>query len=122
MLHRTLIAIAVLAFAMLLAAADAAGPFDGKWVGTAPEAGDCGVLTVTLVVANNQITGTVAGKHGSPTIRTGAIATDGTANVTYAIGNSSSAFSGTIKFVGNAFSGRFQTVCGFRDTTGARVQ
>ena len=46
--------------------ARSAGPYDGKWSGQGPEKGDCGVLTVTLVISDNKITGTVTGKHGSP--------------------------------------------------------
>jgi hypothetical protein len=57
-----------LVFLEAVAPASSAGQYDGRWVGTAPEAGDCGVLTVTMMIGSNTITGFVSGKHGSPSI------------------------------------------------------
>jgi hypothetical protein len=108
----------VLMAAMACVNANAAGPFDGKWVGTAPEAGDCGQLLVTLVVADGTITGTVAGKHGAPPIESGRIATDGTAQLRYA---GKQGFRANVKFVGDGFRGTFDTFCGTRATVGSRV-
>jgi len=107
---------ALIALTMGSAVASAAGPYDGKWVGTAAEAGDCGVLTVTLIVKDNAITGTVNGKHGTPPIDSGTVAPDGTALVTYA----PRAFKGNIRFTGNRFIGNFNSVCGVRAVTGSR--
>jgi hypothetical protein len=93
----------------------APGPFDGKWVGTAPEAGDCGVLTVTLMVADNLLTGTVSGKKGSPPIVATSLGSDGAAKVRYA------QFEGSLRLSGAQFTGSFNTFCGMRSVTGAKV-
>jgi len=95
-----------------------AGPFDGTWVGAAPEARDCGVLSVTLVIGENKITGTVSGKHGSPRITSGAVGPNGTAQVTYA---PNLGFSGTVQFSGDRFTGTFGSVCGARSVSGRKV-
>jgi len=110
---------AVIALGVNFSVASAAGSYDGKWVGTAPEAGDCGLLTVTLFVKDNAISGTVSGKHGAPAIDSGTIAADGTALVTYAPG---AAFKGNLRFSGNQFAGNFNSVCGTRAVTGSRSQ
>jgi hypothetical protein len=96
---------------------EAAGPFDGKWVGTAPDAGDCGPLVVTLNITDGKITGTVAGKHGSPPIDSGVVKPDGTAHVMY---SPRTHFEGDVRFFGNTFKGSFATFCGKRETTGSR--
>jgi hypothetical protein len=96
----------------------AAGSYDGNWVGTAPEFGDCGVLTVTIVVHDNQITGTVNGKHGNPTIFPTAIGADGTARIMY-MGQTTS-FTASVRFSGDQFTGNFGTFCGLRAVTGKR--
>jgi hypothetical protein len=105
--------------ALLAISAHAAGPFDGKWVGTAPDAGDCGVLTVTLTVADNMLAGTVVGKHGTGTISPTRIATDGTVQVKY---GDSRNFQAGIRFAGDQLAGRFDSFCGVRDTAGKRAQ
>lgn len=99
-------------------AATAAGPYDGTWTGTAPEAGDCGVATVQMTIADNQITGTLSGKHGSATIKPAAIGADGTAQVTY--DGPMAAFGGAVRFSGDRFAGTFDTFCGTRAVTGSR--
>jgi hypothetical protein len=106
----------VFLISMVVLSAHAAGLFDGRWVGTAPEAGDCGVLTVTLLVTNNVIGGTVSGKHGSPSINPVQVGPDGTAHVKYG------QFQGGVRFSVDQFAGNFQTFCGLRDATGKRVQ
>ncbi len=58
--------------------AHAADQYDGKWVGTAPDAGDCGVLTVAMVIGGSTITGNVSGNHGSVAINSGKVEADGT--------------------------------------------
>jgi len=98
--------------------ARAAGPQDGKWIGTAPDAGDCGVLTVTLVVANNMVAGIVSGKHGSPSFNPTPIAPDGTAQVEY---GPTQHFKASIRFSGDQFTGSFQSFCGVRNTIGKRA-
>ena len=98
---------------------NAAGPFDGKWVGTAPDAGDCGQLVVTLVITDGKITGTVAGKHGSPPIDSGVVSPDGTAHITYSPRTN---FQGNLQLSGDAFRGHFDTFCGTRETVGSRSQ
>jgi hypothetical protein len=108
----------VLAASLAWANAFAAGPFDGKWVGTAPEAGDCGQLVVTLMVADGKITGTVAGKHGTPSIESGRVSADGTAELHY---GAKQGFRAGIRFVGDSFRGDFETFCGARATVGSRV-
>jgi hypothetical protein len=95
----------------------AAGPFDGKWVGTAPEAGDCGQLVVTLTITDSKISGTVAGKYGSPSIESGVVAVDGSAKVQYA---AQQKFDGAIQFSGGNFRGNFKSFCGLRDVVGSR--
>jgi hypothetical protein len=68
--HSSLMGLAVVATINLAEASmvcRAGGQFDGQWVGTAPEAGDCGVLTVTLTVVDDRVTGTVIGRHGTAT-------------------------------------------------------
>jgi hypothetical protein len=109
----------ILAFAISFAgtSSHAAGPFDGKWVGTAPEAGDCGQLVVTLTITDSKITGTVAGKHGPPSIQSGDVAADGRARVLYA---DQQGFDGAIQFSGDNFRGNFKSFCGLRDVTGSR--
>jgi len=99
------------------AAWGAPGPFDGKWVGTAPEAGDCGVLTVTIMVTDNLLTGNVSGKKGSPPIVTTSLGSDGTAKVRYA------QFEGSLRLrlSGAQFTGSFNTFCGLRAVTGAKA-
>jgi hypothetical protein len=108
------IAIAMLLVCVTTAppASAAAGPFDGQWVGTAPEAGDCGVLTVSLAIKDSMLTGTVSGKKGSPPIVT---TSDGTAKVRYA------QFEGSLKLSDAQFSGTFNTFCGMRSVTGKRA-
>jgi hypothetical protein len=103
-------------------AAIAAGPYDGQWVGTAPDAGDCGVLTVTLTINGSAISGNVTGKRGSPSIQSGAIAADGSAHVTYSLGQNERSLEGNARFSGNQFSGQFATMCGIRQVTGSRRQ
>ncbi len=95
----------------------AADQYDGKWVGTAPDKGDCGVLTVTLVVGGGTITGNVSGKHGTVTITSGKVEADATAHVKY---TRTLGYEGTLKFSGDRFEGQFMTMCGLRDVTGGR--
>jgi hypothetical protein len=95
-------------------ASAASGPFDGQWVGTAPEAGDCGVLTVSVAVRDNMLTGTVSGKKGSPPIVTTSVGSDGTAKVRYA------RFEGSVDLSGARFTGTFDTFCGLRSVTGKK--
>jgi hypothetical protein len=97
-------------------ACHAGGQFDGQWVGTAPEAGDCGILTVTLTVVDDRITGTVVGRHGIGYIAAAAVSPDGAAEVAYG-----GTGKGWLKFSGNTFSGSFGSYCGRRDVTGARA-
>jgi hypothetical protein len=111
MRHINPVLVIVFLISGVVLSAQAAGTFDGKWIGTAPEAGDCGVLTVTLVVANNMVGGAVSGKHGSPSINPAPIASGGTAHVNYG------RFQAGIRFSGDQFAGNFQTFCGVRDTT-----
>lgn len=94
--------------------ASAAGPYDGKWVGTAPEAGDCGMLTVTMTITNNAISGTVSGKHGGPQIEPASIQPDGTAWLSY------KPFQGSVKISGSNFTGQFNTFCGVRAVKGTK--
>jgi len=94
-----------------------AGSYDGKWSGQGAEKGDCGVLTVTLVISDSRITGTVSGKHGSPQIDSGAVNPDGRAKVYYA---PKQGFQGTINFTGDKFVGQFATFCGVREVNGTR--
>ena len=96
-------------------ASAALGPFDGQWVGTAPEAGDCGVLTVSLAIKDNMLTGTVSGKKGSPPIVTTSVGSDGTAKARYG------QFEGSVKLSGAQFTGTFNTFCGMRSVTGKKV-
>ena len=110
-----LISITSLTSAVMFSAR-ASGPFDGKWIGTAPEAGDFSVLTVTLIVTDNTIAGTVSGKHGSPSINPALIASDGTVQIKYG------PFQAGIRFSGDQSTGKFQTRCGVRDTAGKRSQ
>jgi hypothetical protein len=116
LMHRAgLIAIGALGFVVNTAFA-AVGPYDGRWIGTAPDAGQCGVLTVTLMITDNLMTGTVNGKRGSPTIVTTSVASDGTAKAKYA------QFEGTVKLSGTQFTGSFDTFCGIRAVTGTKAQ
>jgi hypothetical protein len=91
--------------------------FDGKWVGTAPEAGDCGQLVVTMTISDGKISGTVAGKHGAPPIDSGTVEANGAAELRYA----KQGFRANVRFEGNAFRGNFDTFCGPRPTEGSRV-
>jgi hypothetical protein len=108
--------IALVTSVMVVSIASAAGSYDGKWVGTAPDAGDCGVLTVTLAISGTTISGTVAGEHGSPSIKTAAVAADGSAHMTYG----TQPFEANARFSGSQFSGQFMTFCGIRQVTGTR--
>src|SRR5438067_1978308 len=98
-MNRIFASLAIIATVLGGAASRAASPYDGKWVGTAPEAGDCGVLTVTIVVKDNVISGNVSGKHGSPYIRSGTVGSDGTAQVNYTISGDRGR-DGTVRFSG----------------------
>jgi hypothetical protein len=97
----------------------ASGPFDGLYQGQGEAKGDCGILTVTLTVRDNVITGSVAGAHGSPTITSGTVASDGAAHVKYAPANG---FEADEKFSASWFVGKFMTFCRTRDVTGRRAQ
>ena len=97
-------------------ACHAGGRFDGKWVGTAPEAGDCGVLTVTLTIVDDRITGTVVGRRGVGYIGAATVSSDGTAEVAYG-----GTGRGSVSFSGNAFAATFGNLCGRRNVTGARA-
>jgi hypothetical protein len=120
MLPGTLIAIAGLAYAMAPTAAHAAGRFDGRWLGLAPAAGDCGVMTVSLVVTDDRISGTVAGLHDTEAIVEPAlVSTGGTAQFALAGGLG---FSATVRFSGLAFTGNFLSHCGLRVVSGSRVE
>ena len=99
-------------------AALAAGVYDGNWTGTAPDAGDCGVLTVQMTVVGDQITGTATGKHGSATIKPAAVGADGTVRVIYA--GPMTAFGGAVRFSRDRFTGNFDSFCGTRAVTGSR--
>jgi hypothetical protein len=89
-------------------------PFDGKWIGTAPDAGDCGVLTLSITVYNGWINGTVKGSHGVPKIEPTQIGSDGTAQVSYY------KFKGTLKLLGIILAGTFDSFCGLRTVAGAK--
>lgn len=99
-------------------AAIAAGPYDGTWTGTAPDAGDCGVLTVQMTITDNQITGTANGKHGSATLEPATVGADGTVRVTYA--GPMTSFGAAVRFSGDHFTGSFDTFCGTRAVAGSR--
>lgn len=114
-------AIALAATALVLTASPsvgtAASPFDGKWAGTAPEAGECGQLVITMTITDGQISGTVAGRKGSPPILSGRVSVAGEAEISYA---PSQGFKASIKFVKDTFAGRFDTFCGTREAKGSR--
>jgi hypothetical protein len=102
------------------ACAHASGPFDGKWVGTAPEKGDCGVLTVTIdVVDGRVVSGSVVGNHGSPPIDWGFVQPNGFGKVQYSSQPTNTA---QLTFAGNVFTGWFPTMCGRRAVSGSRTQ
>jgi hypothetical protein len=105
--------------AFMSTGSNAAGSFDGNWVGTSPAVGDCGQLVVKLLITDGKIAGTVAGKHGSPSIDSGVVAENGSAQVRYAV---KQGFRGNIQFSGNNFRGSFDTFCGSRETIGSRGQ
>jgi hypothetical protein len=100
---------------ILTGVAVAADSYDGKWIGTAPDAGDCGILTVTLAINDNSITATVSGKHGAPHSLPAKIASDGTAQLKYG------QFQGTVRLAGSQFTGNFQTFCDVRTVTGTKA-
>lgn len=111
--------IGLLAITLAAVAAYSAGPYDGTWRGQGEARGDCGVLTVNLVVRDNAITGTVSGQHGSPPITSGIIGANGSARVKYA---AAQGFEGTIQFSPDQFDGQFMTFCGTRQVIGKKVQ
>ncbi len=111
-----MIAIGLVASSMAVTAY-AADQYDGKWVGTAPDKGDCGLLTVTMVIGGSTISGNVSGKHGSPRISSGKVEADGSARVKY---GPTLGYEGTLRFSGDKFDGQFMTLCGLRDVTGGR--
>jgi hypothetical protein len=89
------------------------------WAGSstaAPAAGDCGVLTVTLTIADDRITGTVVGRHGTGYIDAATVSPDGTAAVAYG-----GTGRGSVRFSGNTFAAIFDSLCGRRNATGARA-
>jgi hypothetical protein len=117
--HSSLIALAIVVAINVAAAGvacHAGGQFDGQWVGTGPEAGDCGVLTVTLTIVDDRITGTVVGRHGTGYIGGATVSPDATAAVAYG-----GTGRGSIRFSGNTFAGTFGSFCGRRNVTGARA-
>ncbi len=95
-------------------AAYAAGAFDGNWSGTGEAKGECGVLSVTMTVKDNKISGTIKGAKGTTSISSGAVESDGSAKIKYQ--NSG----GTVKFSKDAFVGHFATLCGVREATGKK--
>jgi hypothetical protein len=101
-----------IALAAMLSPAHAG--YDGTWVGKSPAAGDCGPLTVILIVSGNTIGGTVSGKNGNPRIRPVVFSPTGVVNVDYA------RFTASIRFSGNQFTGQFNTFCGVRQVVGTR--
>jgi hypothetical protein len=108
--------VAVVKIAGANMACRAGGQFDGQWVGTAPKAGDCGVLTVTLTIVDDRITGTVVGRHGTDYIGGATVSSVGTAAVAYG-----GTGRGSVRFWGNTFAGTFGSFCGRRNVTGARA-
>jgi hypothetical protein len=100
--------------------AHASGPFDRTWVGTAPEKGDCGILTVTINVADGKVVGgSVVGNHGAPPIDWGFVQPNGFGKVQYSSQPTSTA---QLTFAGNVFTGWFPTMCGRRAVSGSRAQ
>jgi hypothetical protein len=88
--------------------------FSGTWTGQAPAAGDCGILTVILVVSGETLSGTVSGKNGNPPIRPVRLPPSGVVSIDYA------RFSGSIRFSGNRFTGQFASFCGIRQVVGTK--
>jgi hypothetical protein len=100
-------------------AANAASPYDGRWLGTAPEAGDCGVLTVNITVIDGKVVaGTVSGRHASPPIDWGFVRPDGFGKIQY---STQPTLTAILTFSGNQFTGLFPTHCGKRPVSGSRT-
>jgi hypothetical protein len=115
-----MIKISVVALALAITvAANAGGPFDGNWVGTAPALGDCGVLTVRMTVLDGRVvSGSVAGNHGAPAIDWGFVQPNGFGKVQYSTQPTATA---QLTFTGNVFTGWFPTKCGRRAVSGTRA-
>jgi hypothetical protein len=103
-----------LAFALAFAGPAHADQYDGTWVGSSPAAGDCGPLTVILIVSGKTIGGTVSGKNGSPRIRPISFPQTGVVSIDYA------RFTASVRFSGNRFTGQFNTFCGVRQVVGTK--
>lgn len=110
---RTFVLVAALGYAGC-PAAYAAGAFDGNWSGTGEAKGECGVLSVAMIVKDNKISGSIKGAKGTAAISSGTVETDGSAKIKYQ--NSGA----TVKFSKDTFVGNFATLCGVREATGKK--
>lgn len=100
-----------------VAAAFAAGPFDGQWHGSSQYSGCRGLGTFDLKAADEQATGKAEYKGISASI-SGAISADGSFN-----GSIGSGMTMTGKFAGDSFTGTFTSPnCGMANVTLERVK
>ena|SRR5207248_5218706 len=108
---------------VLFASVQAAGPFDGKWVGEAPSIEGCGVWKFYFTVVNGSVSGYVEGilqgQLARGDVLSGAVNTDGTAQIVWGKNNH---FQGGFRFAGDALAGRFVGACGEASMTGRRAQ
>lgn len=104
-----------------------AGPFDGKWNGSAQPQGDCrGILTIEMTIVNGIINGAVQSSVPTPQgytrgtlIPAGPVAPDGTVNVS--IGTATH-YPAVLRFTGDGFAANINSWCGLRTVAGTRTK
>lgn len=101
----------ITAILLLATGANAAGPFDGDWLGVDPANSQCNSpVEIVLQINNNQITGHVTGARGTGYITPSPIGTNGTAHIVY--GGSRLTLEADIRFGGNRFDTDVSSACG----------
>jgi hypothetical protein len=112
---------------LVVSNAHAAGPYDGKWVGSGQPMAECAsTMTIEMTIADSVISGSVSTDKPTPQGYTRGslipgvvVAGDGTANVL--IGQNTR-YPAAFRFVGDAFVANMNSWCGTRSITGARAR
>jgi hypothetical protein len=99
-------------------AASAVGPYDGRWTGQRDVGGNCGTVTVELVVRNNRLSGAVHSSMETSTITNARVGADG--NLKFNTSNRPARY-GAVSFSSIGFEMNIHTACGDIVISGSRA-